>query len=150
MPKANPDPKPNPDESLWNFLAECSLRDFLTDPAQKDETRPGVLLPALCELGIPPEWAEKIEATVVEFARDAQVRCLPGDQPFASRLRVFCRKNIPAPAGQREWTHLESGKDIHGGWGYFLIERGGPGFSESPEHTGNSIDLYLYREGEFP
>ncbi len=109
-----------------------------------------------------PECMENIAGTVTEFAKEALVRYKQEGPEFPGRIRIFCQKKIIDDANSEKTSrpyHTEQDKKQKqifsdssasriGGWGYFSIERGGDISTDSPLSSGNSVDLYLYKEGE--
>lgn len=123
----------------------------------------GSLFQTVQELDMSPECMESIARTLSGFAKEAFAHHNQGRSEFPGRIRIFCQKKIiddvnPGRSTSRsdhaekvkEHAHmiLDSGMKINGGWGYFLIERGGNVSTESPASSWNSVDLYLYKEGE--
>lgn len=161
MPPLNAGPNYRWDDPLWFLLAEFSLSELFPDH-EREELTAGRLSQTLRALGMPPECMEKLEKSLAGLAQGAGGHFRPvGPVLSAGGVRIFCQRKIIDnrrraasqldPAGQAvEPTpgRLDSVIKLSGGWGYFLIERGGvviPGFPLSPE---SSVDLYLYREGE--
>ena len=151
-----------PDEPIWVLLAELSLGDFLSADDRRDEPTAGFLLQTLPELGMSAECMENIARTLAGFAREALVRTKQAGLEFPGRIRIFCQKKMIDEANsvkterpdhtaqdkKQKQILPDSGANTIGGWGYFIIERG----EDSPPDTSaiphNSIDLYLYKEGE--
>ncbi|MGE5221970.1 MAG: hypothetical protein ACM3PY_06010 [Omnitrophica WOR_2 bacterium] len=145
----------------WYFLAEFLLGDGLGDAAT-GELADRLLFQLLRDLGIPPECLKKIEATMTGFTREAIGQSSQGSYPSLVHLRLFCQRKIIenfylANTSSRPDVKqpLEVARDSYGsetksngGWGYFLVERGGDFRGASAERPHHSIDLYLYREGE--
>ena len=160
-----PDAHPycSPDDSEWYLLTEWPLSEFLSDLDQKDVLSTRLLFQAVRRLVMPSGCVEKIEMTLAEFAKEDWGRRKPGERGGLGQVRVFCQRKIidaersgyaslqPHSAGQATEQapmlfNLE--KKLNGGWGFFLIERGGihsPGFAA---RMGDSVDVYLYKEGE--
>lgn len=145
------------DDPLWYLLAEFTLSEFLSDDARRDNLMTGLLFQAVQELGMSPQCMENIINMLT-----APGGTKPGSQEFPGRIRIFCqRKNIddanaaktskpfPTEHGKKQKQIFpDSGSIRIGGWAYFTIERGGNASTGSTLSSGNSIDLYLYREGE--
>jgi len=149
-------------DPVWVLLAELSLGDFLFDHDRRDEPTAGYLFQTARELGMSPECMENIAGTVTEFAKEALGRYKEEGPEFPGHIRIFCQKKIIDDANSEKTSrpyHTEQGKkqkqifpdsgaNTVGGWGYFSIERGGNVPTGSSLSSGNSIDLYLYKEGE--
>jgi len=150
------------DDPVWVLLAELSLRDFLSDYDRRDGPTAGLLIQTARELGMLPECTENIAGTQAGFAKEAVVHDKQGRLEFHGRIRIFCQNKIIDDANSEKTSrpyHTEQGKkqkqifpdsgaNTVGGWGYFSIERGGNVPTGSSLSSGNSIDLYLYKEGE--
>jgi hypothetical protein len=115
------------------------------------------------ELDMPLECVENIAKLVTQFVKDSPVQHKHKGLEFRARIRIFCQQKIINDADAARATlrpyHTEQamehspllldiGTKMNGGWGYFLIERGG-GNSSTGLSVGswNSVDLYLYKEG---
>jgi hypothetical protein len=148
------------DASVWHLLAELSLGDLLSDHDRSDEPTAGYLLQTLQELGMSPECTENIARMLDEFTKEASLRYKQGRLECLGRIRIFCQKKIIDDAAQTSRPyHTEQCKEQKqnfpdsrtntiGGWGYFMIERGEDLPPDSSGIPHNSIDLYLYKEGE--
>ena len=124
-----------PNNPEWYLLAECSLSEFLSDHNAGDKHRAGLLFKKLRDLSVSPEYVENIEVMLTEFANEALEHFKQRRLELPGTIRIFCQK-----------TMID--EEMKGGWGCFLIERGNnisTGSSVSPR---NSVDLYLYKEGE--
>jgi len=146
----------------WYLLAEYALSEMMPDNGKRDELTAGFLYRPFRALGIPPECIESIEMTLTGFANEALVPFKQGRPEQPGSIRVFCPKKIIADADSAKTLvpyYAEPGMEqapaipypgtnMNGGWGYFLIERGGNLSADSSVSSWNSIDLYLYKEGE--
>ncbi len=119
------------DDPLWHFLAEFPLSEFLSDHERSGVLAAGALYRTVRELGMPPECAANIEMTLAGFAVEAQEHFKQERLEIPGRIRVFCQNKLIT----------------NGGWGYFLIERSSAS-AGSAGPSWNSVDLYLYEEGE--
>jgi hypothetical protein len=162
MPTSNAKQNFRSDDAVWVLLAELSLRDFLSNEDRRDESTAGYLLQTLPELGMSTECMENIARTLAGFAKGALVRTKQAGLEFSGQLRIFCQKTTMDEANTvktRRPLHTEpdknqkqilpdSGANTIGGWGYFIIERGEdlPPVSSAIPH--DTIELYLYKEGE--
>ncbi len=162
MQTSNVNPKMRRKNSQWRFLAEYSLSDFFTNPAQPDKVTSGWLFQTGQELGIPPEYVANIEITLKGFTGDASIHFKPGEGESPGLIRIFCQEHLKADASPKKTSlpcHSEPGTEfapavpcssmkMSGGWGYFLVERSADSSvasSGSPQHF---VDLYLYQEVE--
>jgi hypothetical protein len=153
-----------PDNLVWYFLAEFSLSKFLSNPYRGDELTVGLLFQTMQKLDMPLECVENIAMLVTEFAKESPVHCKQEGLEFPARIRIFCQKKIIDAANAARATSrpyhteqamehspllLDVGTKMNGGWGCFLIERGGDDSSTGLSVGSlNSVDLYLYKEGE--
>lgn len=127
----------------------------MPDNGKGDELLAKSLSQLFRALGVPPEWIGKVEMTLTGVAKLALVPIKPGSSERSGSIRVFCQKKLiddanstkTARPGHAEQTY-PSATIMNGGWGYFLIERGGNVSTDSSESSRNSVDLYLYKEGE--
>lgn len=151
------------DDPVWFLLAELSFGDFLSNHERIGRSTAGFLFRPLRELGMSPDCIENISRTLAGFAREASVPTKHGRLESPGRIRLFCQKKIidhvnPMRSNSRSFRAdkaveyaqiiLDSDMKMIGGWGYFLIERGENVPSESSTTSWNSVDLYLYKEGE--
>ena len=162
MPTSNAKPNLSSDDPVWVLLAELSLRDFLSDYDRSERSAAGLLFQTARELGMSPECMENIARTLAGFAKEALVRAKQARPEFLGRIRIFCQKKMiggvnsaktlrPYYAEQSKKQKQilpDFGKNTIGGWGYFIIERGEDLPPDSSAIPHNSIDLYLYKEGE--
>lgn len=95
----------------------------------------GSLFKKLRDLNIPPEYVGNIEMMLTGFAKEALEHFKGGRLELPGRIRIFCQKKT-------------IDEKIRGGWGYFLIERGDDVSTGPSVRSWNSVELYLYKEGE--
>ena len=158
MPTSNAKQSFRSDDPEWVLLADLSLGDFLSDHDRRDESTAGYLLQTVRELGMPLECVENIAMLVTDFAKESPVHYKQEGLEFPARIRIFCQKKIIDDANAARATSrayhtetamehspmiLDFGAKMNGGWGCFLIKRGG-NVSDDSHHF---IDLHLYREG---
>lgn len=150
------------DDPVWYFLAEFSLSEFMSDRDRTGDLTARLLFQTVRELGIPPDCVENIEMTLTGFAKEALMHFRQGRIELPERIRLFCQKKMIANANSAKTSmpydaepgmeHAPAipypGAKTNGGWGYFLIERGGNLSAGSSVRSWNPIDLYLYKEGE--
>jgi hypothetical protein len=114
------------------------------------------------ELGMPLECVENIAMLVTEFAKESPVHYKQDGLEFPGRIRIFCQKKIiddanvarttlqayhTEPAREHSPMILDFGTKMNGGWGCFLIKRGGDVSDDASLSSHHLVDLYLYREG---
>ena len=162
MQTSNGNPNIRSNHSQWCLLAEYALSEIMSDNGKGDELTSGFLSQPLRALGVPPEWIGKVEMTLTGFAKLALVPVKPGRQERYGSIRVFCQKKVMDDANSSQTSrpdHAEQSKEhapikyhsntiMNGGWGYFFIERDGNDSTGSSVGSRNSVDLYLYKEGE--
>jgi hypothetical protein len=114
------------------------------------------------ELGMPLACVENIAMLVTEFAKESPVDYKQEGSEFPPRIRIFCQKKIIDDANAARATSrpdpteqamehspmiLDFGTKMNGGWGCFLIERGGNVSDDASLRSHYVVDLYLYKEG---
>ncbi len=148
------------EDPAWYFLGELLLSEILAYP-RRDELTNGLWVQTVRELRMPLECVENIKRNLTGFARDAWGQLKQGQLDTPGRIRLFCQQkilndansakppNYTETAGEqfKKMSHLSPAK-MNGGWGYFVIEKGGKLLTGSSASSWYSIDLYLYREGE--
>lgn len=156
----NQNPKCN--DPVWYFIAEYSLSAGTVGKNIESEFTAGTLFQTMQNLGIPPECLQKIERTVAGFAKEATVHFNQGRCELPVSVRLFCPQKMVEDVNSEKISNhcneersMEPAQSIrraetktNGGWGYFLIERGGDFPHGSSRNCHNMIDLYLYKEGE--
>jgi hypothetical protein len=144
----------------WRFLGEYPLNELMIEMDNRDRT--SALFQTIRDMGINPEYLSNIESKLIGFAKEAMAHLNQGGPESPVYIRLFYQKktiedvnsaksssqfNAELTIGPKQIIH-QSDTGINGGWGYFLIERGGGFPSGSSVSTCNWIDLYLYQEGE--
>ena len=149
-------------DSEWVLLGELRFSDFLSDQDRRDESTAGSLFQTMQELGVQLECQANIARLVTEFAKGSPVHYKDEGLKFPSRIRVLCQKKIIDDANAAKTSRAyytgqtmkdaqafpDPGANRIGGWGYFSIERGSNVSAGSSGSAGNSVDVYLYKEGE--
>lgn len=152
----------NSDDPVWVLLAELSFRDFLSYHDRKDGFMARLMFQTIREFGMSPECMKNITGMLAGFAQEALEHQKQDRLEFPARVRIFCQKKMiedANAAGASRPDHVERGKKHKqifpdceaskiGGWGYFMIERGEDLPPDSSGIPHNSIDLYLYKEGD--
>jgi len=147
---------------VWYLLGEYPLSEFLSDLDKGCELMDGSLLHTMRELGISLEYLENIGKTLRGFANEVLMHFIQGSSELSVHIRVFCQKKIIDNVNYAKTSRLYNAEEsmehaqiihpsstkMNGGWGYFLIERGGNVSTGSCVSARNSVDLYLYKEGE--
>ena len=151
------------DDPVWVLLAELSVRDFWSDHERRDEPTTGYLLQTVRELGMPLECMENIAMLVTEFVKESPVHYKQEGSEISARIRIFCQKKIvdgvnaaratSRPCHTEQTMHhspmiLDFGTKMNGGWGCFLIKKGGNVSNDASLSSHPLVDLYLYREVE--
>ncbi len=146
----------------WDFLAEFPLNELLIDMDLRNSAEAGLLFQTVKGLGVRAELLDIIEGKLTVFASRAVAQLNQRRFKALTIVRLFCQKqaiadeNLQKPAirfkpepgpNPSQVIHC-SAPEINGGWGYFLVERGGSSQPESMPGTNNWIDLYLYKEGK--
>ena len=149
-------------DPVWYFLAEYPLSELIVAMNTRGELTSKFVHQTFRDLGIPPEHINSIEKTLLGFVKDAMVHLDQERSDLPVYIRLFCHKKTvddvislesssQLNAGQTiETPHIihHSNPEINGGWGYFLVERGGCFQPGSSMNACNWVDLYLYKEGE--
>ncbi len=148
-------------EPAWNFLAKYPLRELLVDMDLRNKCEDGLLYRTVRDLGIRPELLDIIERKLIWFATEAPARLNQRRFESPTYIRIFCQnrtvediKIVNSASRDKAERNIESAQIIHhsdpelnGGWGYFLVERGGSIPPDSSVSNCNWIELYLYKEG---
>jgi hypothetical protein len=143
----------------WRLLIEFPLAVFLSERSRNHDPAAGLLFQALCKLDISSECVADIERSLVDFAAHIWRHFQGGEHDVPGQVRIFYqRKRIgghaalqPYPLDHRIQNALVVpglNRKTNGGWGFFLIARGGDVASHGPQNPANLVDVYLYREGE--
>ncbi len=145
-------------DPVWYLLADFPLGKFSPGHDRNDETMIGTLVHALQELGMPPESMKTIALTLSGFVKEAQGHF----QPVRGWVRIYADHKLrnedrstktaqpytAARAIEQIQKISQSSQNLNGGWGFFLIETGEKIPADSSQASWNSVDLYLYKEGE--
>ncbi len=146
-------------DPAWYFLGELLLSEILAYPRSYELTD-GLWVQTVCELRMPLDCVENIKRTLAGFARSAWVQAKQGKLDTPGRIYLFCHQKIlndvnsaqPPNYTETAGEHIKMGHlstvKMNGAWGYFVIEKGGKLLTGSSMPCWNSIDLYLYKEGE--
>jgi hypothetical protein len=161
MNRSNTNKKYPSNDPSWLLLAEFSLSDFMFDQDKKDELRAGLPFQTMRELGLSVDFIDSIEMTLRSFAKEALARFKQGGLELPERIQVFCQKKLIEDARVARTSRsfiqehnieneskVRSETYMKGGWGYFLIEGRGNFPNSCASNSCNSIDLYLYKEGQ--
>ena len=149
----------SPADSKWRFLIAFPLADFLSDRNRRCDLAEGFFFHALIKLDIPPGCIADIERTLADFAGGIRNNFQQDGRDFPGQVRVFCQRKStggltalqPYPLDHQKQNALVFpglNRKINGGWGFFLIARGGDVASDAHQHSANLVDVYLYKEGE--
>lgn len=121
----------------------------------------GLLFQTMRKLGLPVEDLENINMTLTGFAQGALVQFGQGSLELPGRIRVFCQQKMIDAANAAQTSRFYNAQQVmehaqiiphsvtkmNGGWGYFLIKRGGIVSDDASLSSRDFVDLYLYREG---
>ncbi len=141
----------------WYFFEEYVLEKL---PAGLEGTSEDVYrLERIEGLVMDAGLLNEIENKVITLTRDALARHDHDRCKTQTTIRLFIQKraigevtlirsSIQIEAGKNRKNLPRARKTGHGGWGYFLVERGGGFKHDSSVSNLLSIDLYLYKEGE--
>ncbi len=166
MKKLHDNQRDEADYLSWELITQYSLCENTCD-----EDIDAVLIASpfnttMQKLGITPEHIHHIIGTVSLTATQARSHFLPGRSNMLVTIRVFCQRKTLAYAlrleNSRRFDAPISGNSLqefldlnitlestaernHGGWGYFIIERGADLSIAYQEHP-CVLELYLYRE----
>jgi hypothetical protein len=149
-------------DSPWYFLTEYSFSNIIPNQDEEGVHTGGQLSQIGSEFGIPAEFIEKIEMTLRSYSREALANVKQGRLELPPLVRIFCQKKMTNDERfalsskiskseyrpDQELINHRSGTDFKGGWGFFLIQRRGYYPTSSSSNDCNSIELYLYNEGE--
>ncbi len=144
----------------WSFLAEYPLTKLMVDMGSPGETESEVLARITGELGIGAELFSHIERKIIELTMEAMAQFDQG-RYAAPTIRLFCQRKAieeinlqksacPHLKGDNPGTPPAIEQPDHatnGGWGYFVVERGGRTTDNGRGRECFWIDLFLYREG---
>jgi hypothetical protein len=162
MPTSNAKQNSRSEDLVWVLLAELSVRDFLSDHDRKEKSKAGYLFQTVRELGMPLGCVQDIAMLVTEFTKESPVHDEQEGLEFPGRIRIFCQKKIIDDANAARTTSrpyhteqpmepspmiLDVGAKMDGGWGCFLLRRGGNVSDDASLRSDHFVDLYLYREG---
>lgn len=162
MQISTPKQKSSSNDPLWNFLAECSLCEFVSDKETGDALKAGLLFQTLRDLGIPQECLYQIERTLVESINQTRTHINQGQSTNPTMIRIFLKKMMISSGNlTKASSDLQTGQTIEpaqlihpgstqisGGWGFFIVERAREFPADSTVDTPNFIDLFLYQEIE--
>lgn len=150
------------DDPGWVLLAELLFSDFSSEHDRIDEPAAGYLLQTVREMGMPLECVENIAVLVTEFTKESPEHYKQEGMEFPAQIRIYCQKKLIEDASAGRATSrpyhteqamedspmmLDFGTKMNGGWGCFLIKRGGTASDDTSLSSPHIVDLYLYREG---
>jgi len=146
----------------WYFLAEYPLNEFKLDMDTAGVTGTRWPFQSINDLCVDPALLFNIKGKLFGIARDTIAQFHAGCTESPVFVRFFCQKKILDGVNSAkslnqftaEETHEpaqgirhQNGK-VNGGWGYFLVERGGVSRPGASGNTHYCVDVYLYKEGE--
>lgn len=125
----------------WHFIAEFLLDEVNLDEFLTSELTAGSLYLAMRERGVPVECIGRIKGTIVETIKRVNRSFNHSLSDLPVRISLF--SNIKGTEYARY-----PGEQLHGAWGYYLIEKG-RNFVDAPfRESPRVVELYLYKEGE--
>jgi len=160
MAVTNDNHNSNLTDTEWYFLGEYPLKVLGVDGEIQDRSEDGILIETIRDLGIGAELIDNIERKLIGFAGGAMAQL---DQECFERpatIRLFCqkkmvedRKSMKSLSQLKEKLTIKYSHNIHqsdpafnGGWGYFLVKRGGGPNPAYSVNTNIRIDLFIYKE----
>lgn len=129
------------DNPTWHFIAEILLDEENLDNFLASELTAVSLYQAMQERGVPVECIVRIKRTIAETIKGVTSSFNQSSSNLPVRISLF--SNIKGT----EYARF-SGDQLHGAWGYYLIEKG-RNFVDAPfRESPRIVELYLYKEGE--
>jgi hypothetical protein len=143
----------------WHFLGEYPPNELMIEMDIQDQT--SALFQTIRNMGLHPEHLSNLASNLIEFAKEAMEHLNQEGSESPVYIRLFCQKTtmeeINSAKSSSQFTEEQTsepshiirhfGAGIDGGWGYFLIKRGGNESEDAYPRSQYFIDLYLYREG---
>lgn len=145
----------------WRFLGEYPLNELMKEMDNQEWTNTSLLFRTISAMGIHPELLSNIESELMRFVKEGGAQLNKGRYQAPAYVRLFCQKktmegiNSAKSSSQlnAELTSIpnqiihQTDAGINGGWGCFLIKRGGNDSEDASPSSNYFVDLYLYREG---
>ncbi len=128
------------DDPTWDFITEYPMTELIVDEDIEAELKIGSLSQTMQESGLPMECLQKLGEAIRGTAREASRHLLRGRPNLPVHIRLFCQR-MPGDG----LPH--SNKQTNGGWGYYIIEKGGDFPSTIGYKYHRVLELYLYKEG---
>ena len=162
MQTANDNPNSRTTDLEWRFLGEYHLNELMVEMDNPDRTNTSMLFQTIRDIGVHPELLSNIKSKLIGFAKEAMKHLNLGKSESRVFICLFYQKktieDVNSTKSSSQFTTEQTSEPLHiihhsdveanGGWGYFLIERGGSFPTSSSVSRCYWIDLYLYREGE--
>ena len=150
----------NPNDPEWHFLGEYPLKGLEVKVEIRDEPNDGMLFKTIRDLGIGAELIDSIERKLIGYISGAITLHNEGRIETTATIRLFCQKEtvedgdllksssqlMENQATKNSYKIRQSDPAANGGWGYFLVKRGGDPNPASSVNTDIRIDLFLYQE----
>jgi len=145
----------------WSFLGEYPLNELMVEMDNRDRTNTSTLFQSIRAMGIHPELLSNIASKLMGFVKEAVAQLNKGSYQAPAFIRLFCQKKTMEDINSAKSSNqfnaeltIEPNQIIHqpdagitGGWGCFLIKRGGNDSEDASPSSHYFVDLYLYREG---
>jgi len=161
MQTTNDNPNSRTTDPEWRFLGEYPLNELLVKMDDRDKTNTSLLFQTIRAVGLHPELISNIESKLMRFVKEGGTQLDNGRYQAPAFIRLFCQKKTMEEINSAKSSSqcnaeliIEPSQIIHqsdagvnGGWGCFLIKRGGNDDENASPSSHYFIDLYLYREG---
>ena len=161
MQTTNDNPNSRITDPEWRFLGEYPLNELMVEMDNRDRTNTSLLFQTIRAMGIHPELLSNIESKLMRFVKEGGAQLNKGRYQAPAFIRLFCQKKTEEDVNSAKSSSqfnaeltIEPNQIIHqpdaginGGWGCFLIKRGGNDSEDASPSSHYFIDLYLYREG---
>lgn len=140
MQAENGNPEVNRDDPTWHFIADFSLNEVTFAEFMATELTTGSLFQAMREQNIPVECIERIKGTISEIVKGVRSSFRHRLPDLPVRFCLFSNKTAKARV-------RDSGDQMNGGWGYYVIERGRDFLNATCQECPRVVELYIYEEG---
>lgn len=129
------------DDPTWYPIAELSLDEVVLNQEKIVEFTAEPLIQTIRELSLPVEYIKRIEGTITEAIRGVNSSLNYCEQGPSVCIYLYFKKKLMDSVQQ-------TGDQMNGGWGYYLIERNRDLLNGCCEQLCRVVEVYLYNEGE--